>query len=101
MVSSDNGWVVGQSGLILHWNGTEWKRLSSITDSDLFDISFVSKDQGFAAGGRGPLGDKDADWTVIGWNGKQWNRVAFPSKPGGWRVDLLHFTSDQEGCALP
>jgi photosystem II stability/assembly factor-like uncharacterized protein len=56
MLSSSNGWAVGDGGTVLHFDGMSWSLIPSSTSLDLFGISFgspnsLSPNAGFAVGG--------------------------------------------------
>ncbi|MDP3259667.1 MAG: hypothetical protein Q8M34_03650 [Thermodesulfovibrionales bacterium] len=38
MVSSTDGWAVGNNGVILKWNGSNWSKITSITGADLYEL---------------------------------------------------------------
>src|SRR5215468_11175954 len=48
--SATNVWVVGASGMILHWNGTGWAEVDSGTTGDLRSISGTSVSDAWAVG---------------------------------------------------
>jgi hypothetical protein len=64
-VSPDDGWVVGEDSLILHWNGEDWKVSKPVIidpggrDSyDLYSVAFIDTNDGWAAGCTGTEGGK-------------------------------------------
>ncbi|MBU1487256.1 gliding motility-associated C-terminal domain-containing protein, partial [bacterium] len=50
MVSATDGWAVGFWGTILHYDGTSWSELSSLTSNLLLSVSMVSATDGWAVG---------------------------------------------------
>jgi len=58
-----SAWAVGEDGLILRQEGTEWVRMESQASSDLYDIVFLDGTHGWAAGLRG---------TILSWDGNDW-----------------------------
>ncbi|MCJ7424849.1 hypothetical protein MUP01_11385 [Candidatus Bathyarchaeota archaeon] len=70
MVSSTNGWAVGDQGTIIRWDGTHWSSASSPTTSWLNSVNMVSSGNGWAVGDSG---------TIIRWNGTSWDSVASPT----------------------
>jgi photosystem II stability/assembly factor-like uncharacterized protein len=67
MVNATDGWIVGDSGTILHWNGTEWSQVSqTATTANLRGIYMYNSSEGWAVGLSG---------TTIHWNGTEWESV--------------------------
>ncbi len=58
-----NAWAVGEDGLILHQEGTEWARVDSPATRDLYDVVFLDDTHGWAAGLNG---------TILSWDGSEW-----------------------------
>lgn len=63
--SSTDGWAVGGSGTMLHWNGSDWRQVTGPTTDDLFSVAMVSADDGWA------VGDK-----ILHWDGNEWSQLA-------------------------
>lgn len=59
----DSIYAVGDEGLILHWNGLEWKRMISGTKSALYSIWGYDDTHILAVGDFG---------LVLRWNGEHW-----------------------------
>lgn len=59
-------WVVGEAGIILHYDGSRWSQQASGVDVTLFDVWGTSPSNVWAVGARG---------TVIQYNGSSWNPV--------------------------
>ncbi len=57
MIDSNNGWAVGDDGLVLKWNGSIWNKvtLPFFTESDFYSLSFINSTTGFIAGQNGIL----------------------------------------------
>jgi hypothetical protein len=70
MVSANDGWVVGNDGTILRWNGSQWSAFTSPTTSHLQAVKIVSASDGWAVGNGG---------TILRWNGSAWNTVSSPT----------------------
>ena len=51
--SSDDVWVVGDSGFIRHWDGTEMTTIASGTSNTLNAIKIVTNEDGWAVGNNG------------------------------------------------
>lgn len=67
-VSADNGWAVGDKGLILHTQdgGNQWQVQSSGTQSKLLKICFIDPNKGFAISSSELFKTTDAGqtWTL-------------------------------------
>jgi hypothetical protein len=90
--SSGNVWAVGQTSppgdddepdwnaLIMHWNGTSWKRVPSPspgTGATLSGVAAVSARSAWAVGTAGYH-----KTLILHWNGKAWRRMPSPSPAG-------------------
>ena len=51
MLTSSDGWVVGDSGFIARWNGSTWSQVASPTAHSLMAITMQSPTDGWAVGG--------------------------------------------------
>lgn len=99
--SQNNGWAVGGSGNIVHYDSTSWNIVPSGTASDLFGLSFgpvgsENANSGFAVGGSGGTGAAvywgGAGWSVIatGLSGAQVLSSVFElSSTDAWAVDSV------------
>jgi photosystem II stability/assembly factor-like uncharacterized protein len=54
MTSANDGWAVGDSGIILHWNGSVWGQANSPTSQPLYDLKMLSAMNGWPWAGLGP-----------------------------------------------
>ncbi len=91
MLSSTNGWAVGEDGAIVHWDGASWSLWpSSPTTDDLRAVAMLSSTDGWAVGENG---------TILRWNGSAWTTFTSPvtqelrglagvSASHGWAVGL-------------
>ncbi len=70
MTSGNDGWAVGEGGLIMRWNGTTWSPIPSPTQFDLNDVAAVRADDLWAVGSHG---------TILHGNGVQWSVVPSPT----------------------
>jgi hypothetical protein len=93
-VSRDSAWAVGQTGtfaapqtLILHWNGTAWKRLASPDPGGsgqanyLQSVTAVSASDAWAVG-YCFTGRQAGQTMILHWNGRIWKRVPSPDPAG-------------------
>jgi len=87
-LSEDNAWAVGDSGVIIHWDGETWSLVESPTSERLNSVYFVSPDDGWVVGNSG---------IILHWNGSMWrvedspvsvdlSDVQFLSRNDGWAV---------------
>jgi hypothetical protein len=93
--SASNAWAVGCAGncfqgfggiktLILHWNGTAWKRVPSPspgTGSSLSAVTAVSAHNAWAVGCTAFcfLSAASPHTVILHWNGTAWKQVASPA----------------------
>ena len=91
MFDAQNGWAVGQQGVLLRCHNGEWSRVYSPVSHHLLGITFVSPDNGWIVGTRG---------TFLHWDGRAWTPVSVPeasatlavamrSATDGWAVGEL------------
>ncbi len=55
VVASGDVWAVGQSGAIIHFDGSRWSKLAPSTSQDLRVVQMISATEGYSAGDRGVL----------------------------------------------
>ncbi|MFN8532725.1 MAG: S8 family serine peptidase [Dehalococcoidia bacterium] len=72
MPSPDDGWAVGDFGVILYWNGSAWNFVPSSTFSDLMAVAAISSTFAVAAGEGG---------VALRWNGIDWQDTLAGSSP--------------------
>src|SRR5262249_40374970 len=78
-VSASDAWAVG-GGLIMHWNGTSWTRVTSPNmprSGVLRGVSMVSATDGWA------VGEEFSKLIILHWDGTSWTRVASPAGSKG------------------
>ena len=91
--SAGNAWAVGSYNigaiaqtLILHWNGTAWKKVASPDPGGpshshfLFGVAATSAGNAWAVGGYVKTGPEQT--LILHWNGTAWKAVPSP-EPGG------------------
>jgi hypothetical protein len=66
VTSPTNAWAFGDGGVILRWNGTEWRGVPSGTTANLTGVWGSSANDIWAVGPRG---------TILRWNGTSWAPV--------------------------
>jgi photosystem II stability/assembly factor-like uncharacterized protein len=52
MVSLDEGWIMGEQGIILRYTDGVWRIVSSPTPDTLANLAMVSPGEGWAVGNR-------------------------------------------------
>lgn len=61
-----HGWAVGADGLILHWDGQQWRQQSSPTSNRLRAVAMVSTAEGWAVGdGKTILHYLNSTWSLF------------------------------------
>ncbi len=88
MVEAEEGWAVGDGGVIVYYNGINWNIFASPTTRDLYDVSMTTSTEGFAVGSNG---------TIIEWNGTSWNAVSSPTSRG---LNGVHLLDSNDGWAV-
>ncbi len=82
--SSENIFGVGHSGEIIQFDGTEWKRMESGTNIDLWDIWGLSADNIWAVGHCGFLRfceDHNGEGVLLHYDGARWQTKASTTIP--------------------
>ncbi|GEM_PF-1824886 len=69
MVSSSDGWLVGNDGLIAHYDGHSWSKVQSPTAQPLSSIKMVSATDGWASGVTESPNDPA---LILHYNGNSW-----------------------------
>jgi len=80
MISDTDAWAVGNGGLILHWDGLEWKKYRSPSNSQINDIDMLSSTNGWAVGSEG---------LILHWDGIEWKIVDGPTSDTLYAIDML------------
>jgi photosystem II stability/assembly factor-like uncharacterized protein len=87
-LSADQAWMVGEKGLILFWDGTEWTEQESNTSDDLFALYILDANNAWAAGEDGTLLYSDGtSWTEqASGTSEDINDLFFLDATNGWAV---------------
>ncbi|MBI4599898.1 prepilin-type N-terminal cleavage/methylation domain-containing protein [Candidatus Uhrbacteria bacterium] len=87
-VSSSDVWAVGESGNILHYNGTTWSQFTDVGSTEFYSVSMVSSSDGWAVGSSGKIYHYNgATWSQFTDVGSQnLNSVSMLSASYGWAV---------------
>jgi len=114
MTSATSAWAVGYDGnlaatadraLILHWDGTHWTKVPSVSPAGAAGISQlfgVAADAAGRAWAVGLYSTTSAGGTLVErWNGSSWQHVASPSPgtPAGSGLYSVAFTSASRAWA--
>lgn len=84
MVSAGEGWVVGNVGTILHYDGRSWQTFASPTTEFLSSIYMVSPSEGWAVGAAGTILHYTASATPTPVPALMPGRQYLPLVPAGW-----------------
>jgi hypothetical protein len=92
--SKTSAWAVGQvfrgRALVLHWNGTAWRRTilpARLGATVLGRVAATSAANAWAVGNT-----RSGRALILHWNGRRWSRAAFPA-PGGSTLRLRGLTA--------
>jgi photosystem II stability/assembly factor-like uncharacterized protein len=88
MVSSSDGWIVGERGVILHYDNGTWEVASSPTGAALWAVSMVSAGDGWIVGTGG---------EILHFTGGAWVGAISPTEHTLLDIDMV---SSQEGWAV-
>ncbi|MEL6347021.1 MAG: hypothetical protein AAFV53_28160, partial [Myxococcota bacterium] len=78
---SDDVWVAGLQGTLLHWDGAEWVDHSVQTDAAFWGLFARSPDEVVAVGGASRWGGEAA--MIYSFDGEQWSEQALPETASG------------------
>jgi hypothetical protein len=73
--AEDDVWVVGQRGVVLHWDGVTWSEVLVGASEDLISIWGTDRDHVVAVGGR-------MNGIVSRWDGTTWETRSLAPLPG-------------------
>lgn len=90
-LSPQNGWVVGNLGQILHYNGEKWQEVDSPTRKHLYSFAFLPSGNGWAVGQEG---------TILYYAGPQEKWTVWPSSPTHRHLSSVVALSEQEVYAV-
>ncbi len=80
MMGADDGWVVGEAGTIIRWDGNDWSTVTSPTTEKLKSVFMVSDTDGWAVGEGG---------TTIHWDGSARARNMGYSETKHFTIDTV------------
>jgi len=93
MIDANDGWAVGYSGTILHWDGGMWTKVASPTIDMLISVFMVGPSEGWAVGR--PHGGGSG--TMIHWDGTNWNTETIPLAP---TLISVYMVSENDGWTV-
>ncbi len=96
MVSVNDGWAVGDQGLVLHFDGKNWTAVNApvTPTTTLHAVAMSSADNGWAIG----MDETPPyDGIIIRWNGNEWAPVALPSPP--WPFAMADVSAPNDASA--
>jgi photosystem II stability/assembly factor-like uncharacterized protein len=98
LLSSDDGWIVGSRGLILHWDGSKWESMAPEVDYHLYATSFLSPKLGWAVGGGVGYTPTDPEnySIILKWDGVRWKKIP---NPGRFPLATIAMLSEDDGWA--
>jgi len=77
MISASDGWICGENGTVLHYNGSTWSAVNSGYSYNYNDISFSSSVSGWIVGWAG---------VAIRYNNGTFTKVDVPNNPDLYAV---------------
>ena len=103
--SETNAWAVGSTGssssaktLILHWNGTAWKRVASPSPAGSAGLSSVAATSPTNAWAIGSAGNNKT--LILHWNGTTWKQVPSPNLASYSVLSAMAATSPTNAWAV-
>ena len=90
-LSPHNGWVVGNLGQILHYNGEKWQEVDSPTRKHLYGLAYLPSGNGWAVGQEG---------TILYYAGQQEKWTVWPASPTHRHLLSVIALSEQEVYAV-
>jgi len=91
MISSTQGWAVGDSGTAIHWDGTQWQQILTPVSANLESVVCLAANNCIAVG-AGP--------TLLQWDGTSWVDRSTLIPPGVTALHAVHTRSDGLGFAV-
>ncbi|HEY3993137.1 MAG TPA: hypothetical protein VGM01_09690 [Ktedonobacteraceae bacterium] len=95
MLSSSDGWIVGDQGVILHYDGQNWRKVQSPVTTALGSVFMLSPTEGWAAGDA-LLHYSNGVWTRVANAPGFIYQIQMLSSTEGWAVGpntMLHYSN--------
>lgn len=96
MVSTNDGWAVGDNGLMLHYDGTTWREVASPTERSFAQVQMLSATDGWAVANA---------FDIYHYDGHTWIAQPLPTNLGGVtpfivEIAALSMLSPTDGWAI-
>lgn len=91
MISSTQGWAVGDSGTAIYWDGTQWHQILTPVAANLQSVACLAVNNCIAVG-AGP--------TLLQWDGTSWVDRSTLIPAGVATLYAVHIRSDGVGFAV-
>ncbi len=88
IVSANDVWAVGNSGVAAHWNGSGWSLVNTPGGQNLHAVKMVASNDGWAVGDSG---------TILHYDGSAWNSYTSPVTTPLYSVDFISPTAGWAG----
>ncbi|MDA2936198.1 hypothetical protein MYX06_03195 [Patescibacteria group bacterium AH-259-L05] len=100
IVSSLNIWAVGNSGKVLHYNGTTWSEFDDMGKPKIFAIDMISSTDGWAIGYSGKIYHYNGtSWSEFVDTGSMtWRSIDMVSATDGWAVGESGYIYHYDGA---
>ncbi len=89
-INTNNCWAVGDTGTIMQWNGTSWRKVTSPTTQDLNSVFMFSANDGWA------VGNEDGNELILRWDGTSWSRLAPSASVANENLNSVFMVSANE-----
>jgi hypothetical protein len=99
MLSTTDGWAVGQNGLAMRWNGLNWTAHDTPTQGWLNDVTAVAPDNVWAVGGLTTDDPFEPETIIIHWNGNTWQEWPVPPDAIEGHLTVIAMHSANYGLA--
>ena len=87
-VSATDIWSVGESGTIIHYDGTSWSQFADVGSTEFYSLAMVSASDGWAVGSSGKIyrynGTSWSQFVDVG--SQNLNSISMLSATYGWAV---------------
>jgi len=98
LVSSTEGWAVGNSGTLLRWNGSAWSDVAVPTSNNLIGVDMLNGSEGWAVGTNDILHFTAGNWvTVTKPTGAALRSVSVVAANNAWAVGDNGVTLNWDG----
>lgn len=100
MVTSSDGWAVGPSGTIIHWNGIDWVNFTGpIPPADFHDVFMVNSTDGWIVGLQA-FDTIYREGIIIHWDGTTWTPGMVSGPPPTDSLNSVFIVNASDGWAV-